>query len=435
MNNNLYDFQNTDTKNKFGNLGICITELMQNPNLIKPNIEKIKEKPEIVFPINFLPNWIQKMVSEHSESYGTPAELWAVAFLSGIASAAGKHICLVNGNYRNFPQLWIIVIGSSGTGKSDAGRTAYNRLLEIDKERYTEYQSNYQKWERNDKQGHPPHWNQTIIGDTTPEALFSVMAHNPNGLTLYRDELSGWFQDFGRYNKSGEIGHYLSIFDNQTFSINRKNEQPQLITDPFLNIYGTIQPTILAELFSKNDFEQSGLAQRFMFIYPEFPIRKYKRNEQKPSTELYEKIIDKIVGLSGYYEVFLSNESENVYEKFFNEMEEEKTKSNDFWKGVYSKAQIQALRLALTVKIARYVDEQPYQISNKISEIDMYAGIGMIKYFIRSLQKFKTEQKKPLNKKDIILEIFKNNPEANQHEIARILGISQQYISKVLKYS
>ena len=141
---------------------------------------------------------------------------------------------------QNYPQLWVIVVGSSGTGKSDAGRVAFRRISEIDTERYIRYQEDYKEWEAEEKQGRPPRWEQMLINDTTPEAMFKALSYAKNGLTLNRDELSGWFSDFGRYNKSGEVGHYLSIFDNQTFSINRKKEQPQLIEEPFLNIYGTI---------------------------------------------------------------------------------------------------------------------------------------------------------------------------------------------------
>lgn len=410
------------------NLGVSITDLMEKAQKNPTKVVEVKEKKEPVFPIDLLPQWMQKTIKEHSKSYGTPAELWAIAFLSGIASAAGKRIYLASGNYENYPQLWVIVVGASGGGKSDAGRVAYRRLFEIDAERYAKYQEEYQDWAANEKQGNPPRWEQIIIGDTTPEALFNVMAHSHKGITLCRDELSGWFADFGRYNKSGEIGHYLSIFDNQTFSINRKKEQPQLISEPFLNIYGTIQPGVLSELLDKSNFEQSGFAQRFLFLYPEFPTRKYNRTTVQPSTKIYDQIIDKIIEQTGEDEMYLSDDAENKYEEFFNDMEERRSRSNDFWAAVYSKAQIQVLRLALTVKVARLIDEPDNQVSGK----DMMAAIGMMKYFINSLDKFKSEQSEKTTRKVMIQEIFKGNPEVTQSEVAKILGVTQQYVSKVV---
>lgn len=383
------------------------------------------------FPTDLLPEWLQSTIREHAESYGTPEELWAVAFLTAIATASGKRMFLTVGNYRNYPQLWVIVVGSSGTGKSDAGRVAFRRISEIDTDRYIRYQEEYKEWETEEKQGRPPHWEQMLINDTTPEAMFNALSYAENGLTLNRDELSGWFSDFGRYNKSGEVGHYLSIFDNQTFSINRKKEQPQLITEPFLNIYGTIQPSVLSELLTKNNFEQSGFAQRFLFIYPDFPTRKYKRGGTTPDSEIFDNMIDEIASYSGG-EMTLSAEAEDVYEQFYNEMEARRTTANDFWSAVFSKAQIQVLRLALTVKIARLVEEP----DTEVSEMDMMAGVGMMKHFIHSLEKFKVQQREEAStKKDIILKIFAENPEANQTKVAETVGVSREYVNRTIRSS
>src|SRR5690554_3899901 len=278
---------------RFEGLGISISGIKPQES----RAEAVRE--EIAFPLEYLPKWLQDTVKDHAESYGTPSELWATAFLTGIAAAAGNKIKLVHGNYTNYPQLWAMIIGKSGDGKSDAGRVAFRRLGEIDNDRYIKYQSEYQEWKETEGKGTPPRWDQLLINDTTPEALYRAMGYSRTGLTLYRDELSGWFSDFGRYNKSGEIGHYLSIFDNQNFSINRKKEQPQLIEEPLLSIYGTIQPSVLSELLTKNNFEQSGFAQRFMFLYPEFKTRKYKRGATTPDSEIFDNMIDSIQSYGG----------------------------------------------------------------------------------------------------------------------------------------
>jgi len=416
------------------NMVDIISKIKNGEGVIIPTdtaTETTQEQKQTVFPVDLLPEWLQTTIIDHAESYGTPEELWAVAFLTAIATASGKRMYLTVGNYKNYPQLWVIVVGSSGTGKSDAGRVAFRRISEIDAERYLRYQEEYKEWEVEEKQGTPPRWEQMLINDTTPEAMFNALSYAENGLTLNRDELSGWFSDFGRYNKSGEVGHYLSIFDNQTFSINRKKEQPQLITEPFLNIYGTIQPSVLSELLTKNNFEQSGFAQRFMFLYPEFPIRKYKRGGTTPDSEIFDNMIDEIASYGGG-EMTLSTEAEDVYEQFYNEMEARRTTANDFWSAVYSKAQIQVLRLALTVKIARLTEEP----DTEVSEIDMRAGVGMMNYFINSLEKFKSKQREEVtSKKDLILTIFAQNPEMNQTEVAEMIGVSREYVNRTIRRS
>lgn len=383
------------------------------------------------FPLDMFPQWLQKAIRDHSASYRTPEELWACAFLSGISAAAGKRFKLITGNYENYPQLWLMVVGSSGTGKSEAFRVAFRRLNEIDTISYAKYQLDYQDWEEQGKPGTPPRWDQTCIGDTTPEALFNALGHSESGLTLYRDELSGWFKDIGRYNQSGEVGHYLSIFDNNQFSINRKGDRPQLISEPFLNIFGTIQPGILQDVLSRNGAEESGFAQRFLYLYPEFPVREYQE-VNKPGLRDYNELMDKLSGITDKTETSLSEEAVEVYKEFYNRMERERAHANDFWAAVYSKAQIQVLRLALTVKIAR-LPEVP---TDEVEKEDMECAIGMMNYFIHSLKKFKGEQSdEKKTPADVIRDIYKVNPSVSQRTVAAAVGCSQPYVQKIMKLS
>lgn len=399
------------------NLGVHIGSIIAPKKEIKPKS-----------PINLLPEWLQTTIKEHSESFRTPKELWAVAFLSGISTACGKKYKLINGNYSNYAQLWIMIVGQSGTGKSEAFRVAFERIEELDEISYAKYQMDYQDWKEAESTGTPPQWIQNLIKDVTPEALFKALSYAENGLTLYRDELSGWFSDFGRYARSGEIGHYLSIFDNSNFSINRKGDRPQLIPEPFLNIFGTIQPKVLQDVLSKNNAETSGFAQRFLYLYPEFPIRQYRKGAQRIQPTTYNHLINSLYEVKEQYETELTDEAEDVYAQFYDDMEAERSKADDFWSAVYSKAQIQVLRLALTIKVSRLLTAQ----SDYVEAEDVECAVGFMRIFIDSLKKFKNEQIEPTSKKALIMNVFRNNPDASQTEVAKMIGVSQQYISKVV---
>ena len=119
------------------------------------------------------------------------------------------------------------------------------------------------------------------------------------------------------------------------------------------------------------------------------------------------------------------------YGKFYDDMEYLRAKSDDFWAAVYSKAQIQVLRLALVVKIARLVDER----NTGYTELkDIQAAIGMQKYFIQSLIKFKEECGEPiLRQSDVIKNIYKVKPDASPTDIGKLFGVSKQYASKIGK--
>ena len=67
-------------------------------------------------------------------------------------------------------------------------------------------------------------------------------------------------------------------------------------------------------------------------------------------------------------------------------------------------------------------------------DVDMMAGVGMVKYFIKSLDKFKVEQREEVStKKDLILQIFAENPEANQTKVAEMVGVSREYVNRVCR--
>jgi hypothetical protein len=388
---------------------------------------------EVSFPIDLLPFWLQEVVGECNISYGTPPELWATAFLCGISAATGKKVSLKNRNYINYPQLWIMVVGQSGTGKSDPLRVAFSPLKKIDEEAYANYRAEYKEWEACGKEGAQPRWKQCLINDTTPEALYGALQHSDSGLTLYRDELSGFFDDIGRYNRSGEIGHYLSIFSNETFSVNRKNDTPLLIKEPFLNIVGTVQPSVLEGIFQKNNAETSGFMQRFLFLFPEFPERKYNPQEVNPDViQMYNNLINSILNLNEdtTFETTLSPDAEERYKEYYSQCERKRMQGDDFWASVFSKAEIQVLRLALTVKLARL----PEKKSAFVEVEDVECAVEMMEYFIQSLRKFKETISEPrIKTSDLIREIFMENPQANQSEVARMFGVSQQYVNKMAK--
>lgn len=65
--------------------------VLNGTGVITPtDTETTQEKT--TFPTDLLPEWLQETIRDHAESYGTPEELWAVAFLTAIATASGGNV-------------------------------------------------------------------------------------------------------------------------------------------------------------------------------------------------------------------------------------------------------------------------------------------------------------------------------------------------------
>jgi hypothetical protein len=194
-----------------------------------------------------------------------------------------------------------------------------------------------------------------------------------------------------------------------------------------------VQPSVLEGIFQRNNGETSGFMQRFLFLFPEFPERKY--NPQSVDTnilQMYNNLINSILDLNEdtTFETTLSPDAEERYKEYFSQCEKSRMRSDDFWASVYSKAEIQVLRIALTVKLARLAE-----IKSAFVEVeDIECAVEMMEYFIQSLRKFKATIPKPkIRTSDLIRGIFMENPQANQSEVARMFGFSRPYVNKLAK--
>lgn len=412
------------------------------------NTFSLSETNVLTFPIDGLPSKMQEYITDCAKVHQTPMEFFAMSSIMAI-SASLKNRVYLQTKYRNYAQLWGMLVAPSGVGKSEPISTAFKPIECSDSERFAAYQNQFRQWEsdciaaRKEKQPEPikPYYSQSLVTDVTPEALFNTLFHN-SSLTLCRDELSGWFADFGRYAKSGEISHYLSTFNNMQIKINRKQSEPLLIDNPFLNVFGGIQPSVLSKTFSTDSLSENGMIQRFLFVYPN-EVKKAKYHEGFINEELkawYKQFIDEILNYQfpedcKYY---LSIEAERFFIEFSDSMTDKINETPDeYLRAVYSKMEIHCLRLALTVYMAKQFTGEEDGTGYLDAETMKYA-IRLCEYFIFTAEKVYSlilgkQSVKKTGVGDLIRSLNIEHPIINQAMFAESLGVTRQYISKILK--
>jgi len=98
------------------------------------------------------------------------------------------------------------------------------------------------------------------------EKLQLVMQDNPNGLLLFRDELSSLFKKW-ETNVNGERGFYLQSWNGDgRYAVDRKTTQSAIIDGMCLSIFGAIQPDVLMKYVSQATSGgelADGMLQRF----------------------------------------------------------------------------------------------------------------------------------------------------------------------------
>ena len=413
-------------------------------NLLKSDIQynsKKTEAKENLFPMNGMPQILADLINDSVAVYGSPLEYFASTLLVACGSVVRKRAVLDDGKYKNYPQLWIMYIGSSGIGKDAPLKIAFKPIIEYDLAAYSKYEQELAEWKITDaackkaKEASPskPFPKMILIDDATPESFYPCLQQN-GGLTLHRDELSGWFADFGRYAKSGEIARYLSLFTNGTFSINRVGKDHIIISDPYYSIIGGIQPLVLASTLSENQMRENGLAQRFLYAFPD-NAKQPMYNDAIPNLIYalrYKKLIEYLHD-NDFGTLTLSAESKTCYVDFVNEMVYERNKTDiEYRQALYSRFRMHVLRIALILEL---ITSYPIGLNEAktVSLETMRYAIDICRYFIACGLKVEklgsSNNEKPQDMKELAKLLLAKG--VVQLEVARLTGLSQSTVSRL----
>ena len=134
-----------------------------------------------------------------------------------------------------------------------------------------------------------------VVCDATTEALGGILADNPRGLILMRDELSAWISSQNQYKggKGSDRQFYLSCWSGQSAIVDRKSKsEPTMIPRPFLNVLGGIQPDLLQVLID-SEGRSDGFMDRIIFSFPE-PIPSQLWTEQAVDVQIEQGWFDTV---------------------------------------------------------------------------------------------------------------------------------------------
>ena len=120
-----------------------------------------------------------------------------------------------------------------------------------------------------------PHSRRFKSNDATVEKLGDILAKNPIGLLVFRDELMGLLASWEREGREGDKAFYLEGWNGTgSFSIDRIGRGSQFIKSLCLSVFGGIQPDLLERYLGNivNSMDNDGRIQRFqVLVYPEQP--------------------------------------------------------------------------------------------------------------------------------------------------------------------
>ena len=250
-------------------------------------------------------------IAHAAESKSAPVDYVAMPLLGSAAGAIGAARWVSPWPGWGEPAiLWVKLVGLPSAGKSPAMDAVREPLAAVERDAAASWpetrrshetaqmaaEAHREQWESAAraavKDGRPappkpldadepeaPQMPRIVITDATIEATACILAGNPRGLVLWRDECSAWLGNLGKYG-DGDRAFWLEAYGGRSYIVDRKKHpEPLRIEHVAVSIVGGIQPDRLATLLMSGD--DDGMAARFLYTWPDSvsPIRPLNRSD------------------------------------------------------------------------------------------------------------------------------------------------------------
>ena len=303
--------------------GIDFNEFLHTYPSNEPGDESAGLLDEVEFPIQAFPKPYQELISGSCEILKTEASHLGTAILGAISLAIGNTVRVQAGNH-NSPipgSIWAILVEPSGGGKGRAQRFGYrpiedyaeqrriqisNEKTRIEKALYEARRDIYNTEDKDEKKGLETAKRQLereleeledyylIINDITMEAVRTANLKNRRGIGIVRDEISGWYNSFGKYSKGGnassEESFYIETYDGAPLLPFRAGSKGVTCDLPFTTVFGGTQPDTLGDL-GRNNRMVSGFVFRILFSYPnEKPLARRSIDDYEVNSKINEYV-------------------------------------------------------------------------------------------------------------------------------------------------
>jgi hypothetical protein len=236
------------------------------------------------FPVDVLPEPAARLVTEGAESIGCPPDFLGVSVLVVAAGTIGRSASLLlKDGYFAPTTVYAGCIGPPSDGKTPALKAATAAVRKIDGALEAEYGQALERWQeeaaklgangKKQKPPPPPKPRRIDVDDITMEALPILLADNPRGLVMIRDELTALVLGMNQFKggKGNDRSNVLKIWSGDAIKkdrVNHENNAPIRCPHPCLSIVGGLPPDMLGELLDPKG-RADGFLDRFLLTYPD----------------------------------------------------------------------------------------------------------------------------------------------------------------------
>jgi hypothetical protein len=115
--------------------------------------------------------------------------------------------------------------------------------------------------------GPKPPMPRLVVSDATIEKLSVILAEQPRGTLVVRDEQTGWLQQMTRYTSGTDRPFWLRAYGGHPYGVERMGRDPVHVAHLTIAVVGGIQPDRLRALLLQTD--DDGLLGRLLPVWPD----------------------------------------------------------------------------------------------------------------------------------------------------------------------
>jgi hypothetical protein len=364
--------------------------------------------PYTPFPLPHLPPILREYTEASAAAIGCDPALVALPTLAVVAACIGNSCAIrLKRGWVEPSVIWAVTIASSGQLKSPGWAAAVDPLMAYQCELAEAYQteravyeeemtawSDRPKQQRGERPGRPELPPCYVTSDATIEAAGELLADNPRGLLLARDELDGWLQSFTRYKGRGgntDRPHWLELHRAGTLRVDRVTRErgPLAVRRACCSITGTIQPQVLAGALDEEALA-AGLGARFLLAMPSARKRCWTEAEvDEDLAKRYAQLLRELLAITLADPVkrrphlfSLAPKAKESWVSWFTRWGDATDASEGEQAAALAKLEGYAARLALLHHIVCLTAADPERlVIHPITENSLRAAIGLVEWF------------------------------------------------------
>lgn len=327
--------------------------------------------PVPVFPLELLPNSLRPLVQDTSERMQAPPDYAAAASIVALAGCVNRRASVnpkrEDASWLVIPNLWGCIVGPPGVMKSPTMWAAARPLARIEEGWRVEFESEtagfelekeqaelrYQAWREEykravkkneappiqpDRTMKKPTQRRLVLQDATFEKLHEILAENPSGVLVIRDELTGWLADLDRQGRESERAFFLQAWNGDAaFTVDRIGRGSIYVPAVCVSLMGNIQPARLRAYLSEamsGGPQDDGLFQRFQIaVWPDLPAdwKLVDRSVNQTAFDIADQVFHRLVKLSADEPVRMrfAADAQELFNAWWTELENKKIRNLD----------------------------------------------------------------------------------------------------------